>query len=314
MGIPSLNYFLRSEAHKGITNISIKHLHGKKIVIDTSIYLYKFKGDGGIIENMYIMCTLFKQNNIIPIFIFDGKPPPEKDNTIKQRRKRKNIAENKYNILKNRLDNPQTSHEYNKIKKQMQYLKKKFIRIKNREIKQLKKFLTAYGIVYLEAEGEADILCAEMVLEGTAYACLSEDMDLFVYGCPYVLRHIHLYNQQIILYDLKKILNILQITLVEFRQLCVLVGTDYSKKRKKSFNYYYNLFLQFKRSNANDFYVWLKETNKLICDIPNLRKILSMFRNSSLQIPNLPHTPPINKTELQKILEEDRFIFRSDSP
>ena len=191
----------------------------------------------------------------------------------------------------------------------MKYLKKKFIRIKNWEIKKVKQFLTAYGINYLEAKGEADILCAKMTVDGTVDACLSEDMDLFVYGCPQVLRHININNQVIIQYDLAEILSVLQITLMEFRQLCVLVGTDYSKKKKKSFKYYYNLFLQFKNTNATNFYLWLHKTNKSIDNISNLEKIIDMFQLPTSGSLDIPSPPSLNKNELQKILEEEHFIF-----
>ena len=29
-------------------------------------------------ENMYLMLSIFRYYNVIPIFVFDGKPPPEK--------------------------------------------------------------------------------------------------------------------------------------------------------------------------------------------------------------------------------------------
>ena len=38
-------------------------------------------------------------------------------------------------------------------------------------------------------QGEADELCAKLVIKRYAYACLSEDMDLFVYGCNKIMRN-----------------------------------------------------------------------------------------------------------------------------
>ena len=31
-----------------------------------------------MIENFYLMCSIFKYYNIVPIFVFDGVPPKEK--------------------------------------------------------------------------------------------------------------------------------------------------------------------------------------------------------------------------------------------
>ena len=57
------------------------------------------------------------------------------------------------------------------------------------------------GISYYQAKGEADKLCAKLVNKNKVFACLSEDMDLFVYGCPKVLRYISLLNKNVIMYD-----------------------------------------------------------------------------------------------------------------
>jgi hypothetical protein len=58
--------------------MDMKELANKTIVIDISIYMYKYQTDGTLIENIYLMLSLFKHYRIIPIFIFDGKPPIEK--------------------------------------------------------------------------------------------------------------------------------------------------------------------------------------------------------------------------------------------
>ena len=47
---------------------------------------------------------MLRHYNINPVFVFDGKPPPEKHDLLKQRRLEKKDAENKYAILKNSLD------------------------------------------------------------------------------------------------------------------------------------------------------------------------------------------------------------------
>ena len=56
MGIPSLNYYIRKFCPNSVKDIHLEEFSGKTIVVDTSIYLYRFKGNGTIIENMYVMC------------------------------------------------------------------------------------------------------------------------------------------------------------------------------------------------------------------------------------------------------------------
>ena len=224
MGISRLNSFLRRRCNKNLIPVHLRQFRGKTLVIDPSIYLYKFKADGCIITNMYYMCILLKYYGITPIFIFDGKPPPEKRITIEKRKTKKAKAETEYNLLKKKLEGVHDA----RLKKILEYkiikLQRDFIRIKNREIREVKKLFQSCGISYIEADGEADKWCAKLVLSGKAYACISEDMDMFAYGCPFVLRYVSLCKHNAILYDLEGILTNLGITFSEFQTLCILAG------------------------------------------------------------------------------------------
>lgn len=82
MGIRYLNSYLRTKCHNSIRVLNMSDISGKKIAVDISIYLYKYEADEVLLENMYLMLAIFRHYNVIPIFIFDGKPPPEK-RTIK---------------------------------------------------------------------------------------------------------------------------------------------------------------------------------------------------------------------------------------
>ena len=48
MGIKYLNKYLQTNCSNSITQISLCELKGKKIVIDTSIYLYRFLGENAL--------------------------------------------------------------------------------------------------------------------------------------------------------------------------------------------------------------------------------------------------------------------------
>ena len=48
---------------------------------------------------------LAAENKITPLFVFDGKPPPEKRELIKERSELKRTAEAKYNEIKADIDN-----------------------------------------------------------------------------------------------------------------------------------------------------------------------------------------------------------------
>ena len=58
---------------------------------------------------MYQLISLFRHYEIIPMFIFDGKMPTEKNEILNIRREAKAAAEKKYDIVKNRIN--QATHK-----------------------------------------------------------------------------------------------------------------------------------------------------------------------------------------------------------
>ena len=92
MGVKLLNTFLKTKFPKTINKASWNNLSNKRIVIDTNNYMYKFLSEGKLIDGFMYMCELFKFYNIMPLFIFDGKPPPEKYESLNNRRKERDDA------------------------------------------------------------------------------------------------------------------------------------------------------------------------------------------------------------------------------
>lgn len=101
MGIHNLNRFLYDNCSKrAIYKTHLQYAEGKTVVVDTSIYMYKFMANNKLLENMQKMLDVFTKNKITPVFIFDGKPPEEKRELLKRRQMAKYMAEKKYNELK----------------------------------------------------------------------------------------------------------------------------------------------------------------------------------------------------------------------
>jgi len=223
MGIKNLNrYLIDTCSSSSIAQISMSDLAGKKIAIDVSIYLYKFLGENTLIESMYSMLVMFRHYNITPIFIFDGKPPDEKRELITKRREEKMKCEKEYNRLK---DSEKTTIE---IQHTMDSLKKQFVYVRRSHIIEVKELIRSCGCTYYDAPQEADELCVLLVTKKKVWACLSEDMDMFVYGCTRVIRQISLLDHTAVLYHIPDILTDLQMNQQEFREVCVLSGTDYN--------------------------------------------------------------------------------------
>ena len=219
MGIKHLNRYLIDEcSDQSIRNIHFSEFSNQIVIIDTSIYMYKFLEKNALLENMYLFISIFRKYNITPIFIFDGKPPPEKKDLLEQRRLDKKTAEDKFKQLQKKYDESENADEVVLVdlKMEMEELKKQFIRIKDSELISVKKLMDSYGIMYFESRGEADQLCAYLVKHNYAWACISDDMDMFLYGCPRVLRHVNLIHHTATLYDTTRILKDLNMNLKPF--------------------------------------------------------------------------------------------------
>jgi len=332
MGIKNLNRFLRNNCGDAIKFISIKELSGKKIAIDISIYLYKFAADNTLIENIYLMLSVFRFYNIIPIFVFDGKPPAEKKELLEKRKKDKKDAEKEYAKLSEQLKSGNIDEDdRQEIMNNMDLLKKQFIYINKDKIDSVKNLIRAYGATYYDAPEEADELCASLVIKNKVWACLSEDMDMFVYGCPRVLRYFSLLNHTVVIYNLNEILNNLGIKQKELREICVLSGTDYNlnignDNNNNDIKDIPNLFKTlkyFKKYHKADeydkisFYEWLNKNTDYIQNNILLNKIYKMFDISETQIHNKIQifdkikiiNGPIIYKDIQNILMEDGFIF-----
>ena len=324
MGIQHLNRYLKEKCNAdssitgAIRHISFNDLRGKKIAVDTSIYMYKFSGEGALIDNMYQMIALFRMNGIIPYFVFDGKPPQQKYELLKIRKEEKIIADEKLKQLNEKLTDITDYEEKREINGELDSLRRKFVRLSTDDIEKVKKLMELCGVSYCVANGEADKLCAKLVLTKTVYACLSEDMDLFVYGCPRVLRYISLLKSSFVMYDFKKILECLQINMEDFRKICVISGTDYNYTETKSKNInlyktitYYEKFIESKESKEleMDFYDWLRENTNYIEDYDGLKDIHSMFNLNETSI-NKMDISEFNLYEINKQGIINKSVFR----
>lgn len=345
MGIKNLNQFVRKECPDAIKTVSLTDLTGKVIVIDASIYMYRFIADQALLENMYTMVSLLKMRGIVPVFIFDGKPPDEKRNLLNRRQHLKRVAEMKYNMVRSQLETSCGRGRDEDTTHLLKTLRRRFVRVCDADFERVKMLLQALGVHYIVAPGEADALCAQMVLKRKAHACMSDDTDMFVYGCPRVLRHLNLLDETATLYDMSKILNLLGLSMTEFRQICVVSGTDYNctnaataandtpfhlhlKLTLKLFKQYKKCIQEASSTDgivATDFYTWLHHNcstinPRLKFDYDAITTINDMFdvaANVHMKLPDCNKnannsnnsTNAIDYDLLRTVMAHENFIF-----
>ena len=155
------------------------------------------------------------------------------------------------------------------------------------DIQIIKNLIQAYGLSYYTSIGEADVVCADLMLSGSVDACMSDDMDLFVYGCNKVLRYLSILNSTVIEYDLDIILKELDITFSGFKQICIASGTDYNKNFNTNSNYnenhleeiykYYKTYMELDSHDNKCFYSWIVEKKIIQKKSEDLYKIELLF-------------------------------------
>ena len=155
--------------------------------------------------------------NITPIYVFDGKPPSNKGDTIKARQER---------AATSKLAMEQATSEEDKNN-----LEKQTIRLTKEHVDDIKQLLELMGVSYVQAHGEAEAYASEMCRKGMVDYVVTEDMDTLAFGCPRMIRTCldkSIKRKDIIsIIDLDTVLQGFELTYDEFVDLCILCGCDY---------------------------------------------------------------------------------------
>lgn len=233
MGIKNMLKFLNTNYPNTIKKIETMDFDKKKIAIDISIMLYQvvinIRNSGADMVNNQGEVTshilgLFNKTinllkmNIIPVYVFDGKPPEFKSKVLEERREVKNKAYEKLN---------EDLTEEEKIK----YFKRT-VSISKKQIEQCIELLETMGVPYIVAPGEADSQCAYLAKAGLVDGVLTEDMDIMTFGAPKVYRNLSSYNKDNLEISMSDVLRELDLNYEQFVELCILFGCDYCERFK----------------------------------------------------------------------------------
>ncbi len=291
--------------YPNLIHIIDKNDFGKKLIaIDISILLYQviiaIRNSGADMINLQgdissHILGLFNKTinllkmNIIPIYVFDGKPPEFKTKLINLRKEVKNKA---YEKLSQELSQED----------QIKYFKRS-VSISKKQIEECIELLQLMGIPYIIAPEEADSQCAELVKCGIADGVLTEDMDIMTFGADKIYRNLTSYKKENMYILKNEVLEALKVNYDEFVELCILFGCDYCDKIQDiKVDVIYNYFMKHKNipdtvismkkdgikvPNMSDYMIYKKyfieppvskvSKNDMImnkCDLPKLEKLL----------------------------------------
>jgi 5'-3' exonuclease len=256
MGIKNLNKFLREKCPEVFEPTHISLFGFKKVAIDISLYLYKFKaiaGERWLSAFLNLVASL-RRNHIHCVFVFDGKSPPEKnEERAKRRRAREKLAKYIYELQEGvsqyhrtgaipeillklwrrkrsskRLLGKSKSVDIDWILDKVKQKSYQLIDIKPEDFQVAKDLFSILSIPCITAPWEAEKMCAKLCTDGLVDAVLSEDTDVIAYGAQVFITKIDTYQDTAVVLNNDKIREALGLTYSQLLDLCIMCGTDYN--------------------------------------------------------------------------------------
>ena len=262
MGIKNLNTFLKKHCKHVFNEVPISNFKNKTLAIDISLYLFKYKAlyaDKWLNAFVNLICVL-KRNDIHCVFVYDNGAPVEKkaeqDSRRDQRDKLKSKIEQLDTDIRNYESNEvvtdllkQISEKGDKEKKRLllkptsqiniryvkgylNKIKKQCISICEEDFEMTRTLFDLMSIPYVIAKEEAEAYCANLCVNGIVAGVVSEDTDVLTYNTPVFITNLDVRKETCIQLNVNDILEALSLTYPQFRDLCIMFGTDYNKNIK----------------------------------------------------------------------------------
>lgn len=261
MGIKGLRDLLKKQLPSYETRVPMKDFATKKIVIDAALFIFMYKAAcKEKYEEMFMMLfSILLENNIHPVFVFDGISPKEKSNEKKKRAEKKEASITRVKKLINDLDIYNKTGEISfdlqdinektrstqiiikkksntgdltfsslKVKQYIDKLQSNILDVTDEDFKNVRELLVMYGIPYITAPGEAEILCAELVKRGIADAVMTKDTDVLACCVPTMLYDVDLKTKEFTQIKISTILSGLDLDETSWLDLCIMCGTDFN--------------------------------------------------------------------------------------
>ena len=172
---------------------------------------------------VFYRTTSLLREGVLPVWVFDGKPPERKAGTIRQRIEAKEKAEEGWqqalaagDLETARKKAAQTS------------------RLTRPMVEELHTLLNALGVPSVQAPSEGEAQAAVMAARGTVWATASEDYDSLLFGAPRLVRGLAARSRSgsspgAQLIDRSEALTNLGISEEELILLGIVIGTDFNE-------------------------------------------------------------------------------------
>lgn len=179
------------------------------------------------LSGIFFRSVNFLEKGIRPVFIFDGKSPEFKADTIEKRRSAREEAGQRWEDALRRGD---TEEAYRQARSAS--------RIDERVIATSKELLERMGIPWIDAPSEGEAQAAYMVQKGDLRYAVSQDYDALLFGAPVLARNLTISGKRKVRgrmltikperLILKDILSGLDLTREKLIEIGILIGTDFN--------------------------------------------------------------------------------------
>jgi len=260
MGIKKLQKILDDKTIPKL--ISLTEFAGKAIAIDAANYLYISLSP--ILRDVVLNTTLEReplntsvvinrwmysivnftlkllQNQIHPIFVFDGSSPIEKSQTLSKRKEVWKPIRERRKEIEDIIDSSTALTFPIELMKEYRDILIRDLSLVYEYIPVVQKILSTLGIPVIKAKEDGEQLCSMLCLSGYVAAVYSRDTDNYAYGCPILLTGNIEYrsrNKQKVAHiqgtRMRDILSTLDLSFFSFQDLCITLGCDYNESIPK---------------------------------------------------------------------------------
>lgn len=253
MGIKDLYKYLTSRHPECFKPIHFSSLAFEKVAIDMMnvLYMYKARDEKNWMENVVRFLLKLRNMYIHPICVFDGPTHPMKRDTVLKRRSDRERGRKRTDELKESLEHYTKTQEVqpnlkllvdsknefvSRLSNQIlvtqieEYLEKQYrnynIFFHTADVEAMKEIISALGIDVYTAPFDGEAYCSFLSAQGVVSAVLSNDSDVFFFGCKMVICKFNEDGGYSL--SLNDVLNALEVNSTEFVDLCILCGTDYN--------------------------------------------------------------------------------------
>tara|TARA_B100001063_G_C16778248_1_gene567852 strand:+ start:9990 stop:10934 length:945 start_codon:yes stop_codon:yes gene_type:complete len=296
MGIKLLNKLLEEKYSKSTkTRKHLSYFKGKKIAIDISIYLYNFKrSSDNWPRELYRMCIILRHYKIDALFVYDGETRDEKKKTIEIRQQKKEDVWQEIVKLEEDLKEIEDEEKRRILENKIKLMKRGIKGVTRDDLILSKQLLKYCGMNYIESEREADDVCAALCKKNIVYGVMSNDTDMFAFGCGRILKNLNLTTHHVEFYNLDDVLVKLRMGYEDFKSLCILSGTDYNFTDRNIFYFYYRYGRYLTSRDNIDFVGWLMKNRNINSIVYNeLMKVRDLY--------DVNKTRPLSKMKFIRI-------------